>query len=867
MRKKIFSILTSAVCIVSLLPSRFTNVSAYDVYESFSYKEWDSDGDGTKDSIHIISCSSEDEYIEIPEKINELPVNYIGNNMLETDGEKSFFVNSANVKSIKIPDSVIEIYADTFSGCTALENITLSKNLKSIETRAFYKCSSLTNIVIPDSVTSIATSAFAQCMALKQVNIPDNVTSVAYDAFKNTEIINSQTGVQYIDKWVISCETDTEISECIIKDGTVGIAGSAFYNCSGISSIIIPDSVKYLGILAFSQMQAIENIVIGNGIDSIPHNCFNKCTSLNNVTIPDSVRTIDSNAFSGCTALTNIILPDSIIDIGTRAFQGCTGIEKITLPNNLTELRDIFFGCNSLKTVVLPKSLTKIKQSAFYGCKSLENIDIPKSVICIEVNAFENTALLNNQTDKVKYIGDWLIKCDDSSTECTIKETTKGIAMQAFANCNEIKNIVIPNSVTLLNESAFKNCLSLETVIIGNGLEKIDNSAFSRCSSLENVIIPNNVTSLGNYVFNECFKLSSIKLPNSIKEIGKFAFNRCNSLESIVVPESCKIISSHAFAQCNSLDKLTILNPDCEICGDYGAISNKYDSELGHFIYYGTIYGYANSTAKTYAEKYNYKFSVLENIKTPVLYGDITGNGCVDTLDLDILQKYLVKKRTLKSDAFESADMNQDGKVNILDSILLKRKIMSTNIYLKSDKKELLTNEENTLTYFYADVYAENVTVKLYNALTDQPIMNMVDDGKYSVSGDDIINDGVYSCKLEIDNSEEKNFYYYAKIEESGEKSDFCTVKVFDGFTDQDIEDMKAVNDAISDLLSGNVFWQLSESEIKAKCDELFIKLLSEGLIIDVNYDEKTKTYKYTYKCEISGYVYINTRTDPIDSN
>ncbi len=871
MRKKIISILTSTVCTVSMLSAGLTQASAelseptlplpgpvtpgyvkYYTYESFAYVECDSDGDGTNDSIRITNCASEEEYLEIPEKINDMPVKYIGVLNIDYDIVIDFFANSTKVKSIKIPDSVVEINNGAFSHCTALEEIVLSKNLKTIENGLFYGCSSLKSIVIPDSVTSINTYAFADCTSLSEINIPDSVTKIEADAFVNTAILNNQAGVKYIDKWVVSCDKDSELSECVIKEGTVGIADSAFYNCSGIKSIVIPDSAKYLGALAFYQMQNVENIVIGKGIDCIPRNCFYKCISLNKVTIPDSVKSIDVNAFSDCTSLTSITLPDSITDIGSRAFQNCTNLEIIILPKNMTELKNIFFNCTSLKTVELPENLTNIKQNAFSGCKSLENIDIPDSVVCIEEYAFEDTALLNNQTDKVKYADDWLIECDDTATECTIKETTKGIAMYAFANCTELKSIVIPNSVEILNASAFARCLSLETVIIGNGLKKIEAETFERCMELKNIIIPDTVTSIGNQAFERCSKLVSIKLPDSIKEIGEFAFNNCKSLESIVIPQNCQVINCGAFS-CESLNKITILNPDCEIYDAEDTISNTFSDELNRIVYNGTIYGYANSTAQAYAEKYNYKFSVLENAVLPIIYGDITGNGRVTESDLRLLQMYLVKKSTLKADAFVRADMNQDGKVNIFDSILLKRKIMNTNIYLESDKKEFSTSEENTLTYFYANVSAENdVTVKLYNALTDQPIMEMVDDGKYSISGDDLV-DGVYSCKFEVDNSEAKDFYYYAKIEETGEKSDFCTVTVYKPFSDQDLKDIQTVDSAIENLCSSSDFWKLSESERKAKCDELFIKLISDGLVVNISYDEKSKSYKYTYKCGMDG--------------
>ena len=238
-----------------------------------------------------------------------------------------------------------------------------------------------------------------------------------------------------------------------------------------------------------------------------------------------------------------------------------------------------------------------------------------------------------------------------------------------------------------------------------------------------------------------------------------------------------------------------------------------------------------------------------------VIYGDVNDSGKVDIHDYNYLKKHLVKESFFNSSSLQRSDMNNDGIVNVFDLMLLKRKLANTNIYLDCNTKEISTGGKETTVYFYADVYLENVTVSLYDALSDELVMEMVDDGKYSVSGDDLPSDGIYSCKFEIDNSEEKTLYYYAKIEETGETSNYSKIDVYRSLTSQDLEDMSAVDNEINSLFSKEGFSSLSADERRTEFEALFDRLIGEGLIRkdSVSYDASSKMLNYKYKCGLTG--------------
>lgn len=84
----------------------------------------------------------------------------------------------------------------------------------------------------------------------------------------------------------------------------------------------------------------------------------------------------------------------------------------------------------------------------------------------------------------------------------------------------------------------------------GLPVTKIDRYAFAGCESLESVFIPNSVTEIGNCAFYKCQSLKYVSISNSVTRIGDYAFAYCTSLKSIIMPNSVTQIGLHAFFEC-----------------------------------------------------------------------------------------------------------------------------------------------------------------------------------------------------------------------------------------------------------------------------------------------------------------------------
>ena len=138
--------------------------------------------------------------------------------------------------------------------------------------------------------------------------------------------------------------------------------------------------------------------------------------------------------------------------------------------------------------------------------------------------------------------------------------TVATIGRQAFYKSNELASVVIPNSVTFIDEGAFESCPNLTTVNIPNGITTISSTTFNGCSSLSSITIPNSVTTIGNSAFYGCSTLTSINIPNNVTTIGSSAFGGCSGLTSVSIPNSVTTIWGHAFRDCSNLTSITIPN-------------------------------------------------------------------------------------------------------------------------------------------------------------------------------------------------------------------------------------------------------------------------------------------------------------------
>ena len=545
----------------------------------------------------------------------------VSNNYSSSSSLKDVF--GTQVKAYILGNEVQSIGNSAFRGCSGLTSVTIPNSVASIGTSAFYGCYRLASVIIPNKVTSISSSAFSGCSGLTSVTIPNSVSKISDYAFSGCSSLTSVTipnSVSMIREYTF--KDCTGLASVTIPNSVISIDSNAFSGCKGLKKVIVSDIAAWCGMifgdnplsyakhLYSDENTEITDLVIPNSVKAISNNAFLNCSGLTSLTLNNvkdvgsnafsgctglssvhlnSVKYIASSAFSGCTGLTSIEIPNSVISIGGGAFGGCAALTSVTLNsdsivsadrtvdrNNGNTLGTIFghqvteyiigegvtrigicaFHYNykdndNFTSITIPNSVTSIGYNAFYGCSGL------KKVIVSDIAAWCGMIFGDNPLSYAKHL------YSDENTEIkdlVIPNNVTSINNKAFQGCSGLTSVTIPNSVTSIGDNAFSGCTGLNSVTIGNSVTSIGDNAFSGCTGLNSVTIGNSVTSIGTQAFQNCYALTSVNIPNSVTSIGDNAFSGCTGLNSVTIPNSVTSIGKEAFSGCTGLNSVTIPN-------------------------------------------------------------------------------------------------------------------------------------------------------------------------------------------------------------------------------------------------------------------------------------------------------------------
>ncbi len=128
----------------------------------------------------------------------------------------------------------------------------------------------------------------------------------------------------------------------------------------------------------------------------------------------------------------------------------------------------------------------------------------------------------------------------------------------AFKNNTRLRTVTIPASVTQTGTSLFDGCTALEYCDFGASVAQIPKSAFNGCTALQSISYGDSVTSFASHVFQGCSSLKSVTIPPEMTELPERLLNGCSSLQEIRIPDSVTAIGAYALGGCSSLTEITI---------------------------------------------------------------------------------------------------------------------------------------------------------------------------------------------------------------------------------------------------------------------------------------------------------------------
>ena len=519
-----------------------------------------------------------DTEIIIPDTHEDLPVTRI---------DSCAFLNNKQITKVVIPESITEIGNSAFDECSNLTEIVLPDSLQTLGSHAFDGCSNLTEIVLPDSLQKLGSYALGRINA--------SSTSLTFNEYENCKYYGSESNPYMILVGVI----DANATSFTIHEETKFIYSDAMHNCTSVTDIALPEGLLGIGFWSMAGMKSVKTFNIPSSVIDIDEYAFANAASLETITVAEGNKVFASinnslvnvktkTLVAGCK---NSVIPNDgsvkILDDG--AFNGCVGLTEIEIPEGIEQLQYfVFRDCTNLTSLHIPSTVVKIGRNPVSGCTALTELTVDENN---SVYRSEGNCVIERETNRVimgctnsvipegvQVVGD--ISFDESMlTEVVIPNTVTAIEQYAFHFNKELKTIEIPTSVTTIGERAFEGCDALATVYYGGTAEQW--AAISIGSSNDPLLNANVVfnyvpdTTVESLVYTELadgtlavsgigtVTSSEIVIPSEhagkkVTQIANDALGFNNFVCNVVIPDGVTGIGDRAFYMSEKLDTVTI---------------------------------------------------------------------------------------------------------------------------------------------------------------------------------------------------------------------------------------------------------------------------------------------------------------------
>lgn len=334
---------------------------------------------GADGGLTIMGYNGKDVDVRAPEIIGKTPATAIVNRCFsdnKDNGQLAFL--RTQLRSVEIPDTVVDIGNAAFWDCEGLERVKLPKKIKTISRMLFCNCKNL-SIDIPSGITEIQDRAFEGC-TMKSMTVPASVKVIDELTFEGMPKLES-IEVNPASKYFKSAD-----SVLFSADGKTLVK---YPQAKTLESYEIPDGVTRILYNAFANVDVLKSVAIPESVDAIEAGAFSGCGNLETVSMPEKVSTFRISAFYGCASLKEIVVPKGVTELPAWCFDGYKSLTKVGLPKGLKKIgRGAFMNCENLSEINVPAEVRDIGKEAFRGCKALKDITISGSTTDIGWGVF-----------------------------------------------------------------------------------------------------------------------------------------------------------------------------------------------------------------------------------------------------------------------------------------------------------------------------------------------------------------------------------------------------------------------------------------------------------------------------------------------
>lgn len=449
---------------------------------------------------------------------------------LDVIGNYAFYGSS--ITSIDIPEGVTKIgyvgqwtptaIYGAFSYCTSLKTITIPNSVIELGRGAFEGCTSLETIIIPENVTELGVDAFLGCTSLTKIEVSDD-----------NECYKDVNGVLYTKSGeaLINYPTANKATSFKIPQGVTYVSKNAFRNCT-LETITIPSSVTGIGPNAFFGCTSLKNVNISDVLSwskiSFADDYSNPIYYARYKNVALDGTAYHSSAWSSNTFSKHI--KDSIIcEYGYGYWQPSTPSRDPSIdPDEIQYCGIELDGYHEIGEIIL-----YIRNNSNYNIKYVVKALIEDKWVEIgvvhddddlysitkyntTVNAIlfkpDNKIRTNNIRIECSDYGGWDVPIVDEIELWEVIPQSSNNARKLYVNGKEISgSINISSEITEISANLFYGCSKITSITIPNTVVSIGEDAFYGCTGLTSITMPSTVTKISGKIFEGCTSLKTIK--------------------------------------------------------------------------------------------------------------------------------------------------------------------------------------------------------------------------------------------------------------------------------------------------------------------------------------------------------------------
>ncbi len=354
---------------------------------------------------------------------------------------------------------------------------------------------------------------------------------------------------------------------------TVEVVGeSAFENNQKVQFVVIPKSVKRLDAYVFWGCNNLEEVVLGKGLTAVDEYSFAGCTGLKQITIPENIQSIDAQAFAGCVNLTDIYIPATVTGIAEDAFLNCDNVtihaDEGSVAAQFSQKLAEQKNRDPLVTAAPVQTPTAVSRPDTQATTEPVSTATPAPVATpVPGNVLGSTIIVGNHALVMVHPGEEKVQQGYTEPEAgqetgeeqdITAETENGkIPEWMYYRNQSVSAVTIPEGTTEIGRFAFSRS-SLRTVTIPEGVTVIDYAAFYHCDNLDNVILPDTVNTVGAKAFTHTGWLDDFE-ENSMDDFlisGDILVAYKGNLPEVVIPNGVRVIAEEAFRNHTELKKV-----------------------------------------------------------------------------------------------------------------------------------------------------------------------------------------------------------------------------------------------------------------------------------------------------------------------